>query len=815
MFYPIIRSGFILKSQWILSLVIVSTMLFSCGESNPRTVMEFNNDWKFMLGDDSLAFHEKYDDSKWRELDLPHDWSIEGDFSEENLTGRSGGALPAGIGWYRKEFSVPKPIKGHPLYIDFGGVYRNSEVWINGNYLGKRPSGYSSFRYDLSPYLNFAPKKNVIAVRVDNSEQPNSRWYTGSGIYRNVKLVTTGTIHIDQWGTYITTPVVNEGQALINLDITLKNMNGLGKSVSVFTRIMKGDEIVAQEKDMIQSTEYLQVINQQFKISNPELWSVENPSIYKAVTLISEGGVELDQLVTPFGIRTFDFTSAKGFSLNGKPLKIHGVNLHHDLGALGAAFNKRAAERQLEILKAMGVNGIRMAHNPPAEELLDLCDQMGFIVIDEAFDCWALKKAKMDYHLDWEKWHVRDLQDMVRRDRNHPSIFMWSIGNEIREQFDSTGTVIAMELANIVRSLDNTRLITSGLTENEVGKNFIINSAALDVLGFNYKHKAYEDLPYRFPGQKFIASETGSAYATRGVYNMPSDSMQYWPAKYGDSIPNANPDHTISAYDMIAAYWGSTHEDVWKTVKRMDHIAGIYIWSGFDYLGEPDPYPLPARSSYFGVIDLAGFPKDAYYMYQSEWTSEPMLHVFPHWNWTPGQTIDVWAYYNQADEVELFVNGISKGVKSKKEDELHVMWRLTYEPGEVKVISRKSGAVVMEKTIQTAGNLSKIGLSADRSEIKADGYDLSFITVDITDENGRLAPDADDEISFEISGPGKIVGTDNGYQASWENFKSPKRKAWKGKCLVIVQSKRGEAGQIQLTAKGSGLSESSVIITAK
>ncbi|MEQ8473505.1 MAG: beta-galactosidase GalB [Marinoscillum sp.] len=793
-----------------ISLIVVFS---SCQTEiqKPRTVEDFNWDWKFQLGDDSLAFEPDYDDSQWRSLNLPHDWSIEGEFSEQHETRQAGGALPAGKGWYRKAFKLPEADQGKQVYIDFGGVYRNSEVWVNGEYLGKRPFGYISFRYDLTSHLNYGETENVIAVKVDNTPQPNSRWYTGSGIYRKVEMVKTNKIHVGHWGTYITTPQASNEEATVVIETSVKNLENQA-SIEVKTEVVDQDGApLAVDVQKVELASGEQKLNQEFVISNPTLWSVENPALYTAVTSITQNGELMDQYSTPFGIRYFQFDPQSGFSLNGKPLKIYGVNQHHDLGALGAAFNKRAAERQLEILKEMGVNGVRMAHNPPAEELLDLCDQMGFIVVDESFDEWKKTKAKKGYHLNWDEWHERDLRDMILRDRNHPSIFIWSIGNEIREQFDSTGLTITRELADIVRELDTTRMITSGLTENEPEKNFIAQSGALDLLSFNYKQEAYADLPNRFPNQPLIASETSSAFATRGHYDMPSDSIQRWPAKYKAPIPNANPDYTVSAYDMISAYWGSTHEETWSVVKKLDHMAGIYVWSGFDYLGEPDPYPYPARSSYLGIIDLAGFPKDAYYMYQSEWSDETMLHVFPHWNlpageaeWEEVQTIDVWAYYNKADEVELFVNGESKGVKRKGEEDLHVQWRLTYQPGTVKVVSRKDGKEAMVKEIKTAGDPAQINLSADRTEIKADGYDLSFVTVDILDQQGILAPHADNLVEFEISGPGKIVGTDNGYQASLESFKTNQRKAWKGKCLVIVQSTK-EAGEIVLKAKSEGL----------
>ncbi len=790
----------------IIFSITVAALFSTCKkDDNPREVVGFNWGWKFFLGDDSLARFTEYDDRQWRQLNLPHDWSIEGEFSEEHPTKQAGGALPAGMGWYRKSFNIPESDQGKKIFIDFGGVYRNSEVWINDNYLGKRPFGYISFRYDLTPYLKYGDKENVIAVKADNSLQPNSRWYTGSGIYRKVELVKTNQNHIKQWGVFVTTDQVSEQSAEVAVQVELESKESLDVQVEFFD----------SKNKMVAATKSGQNGIFNATISNPNLWSPNSPNLYSAKVSVYNKGDLVDQQEVPFGIRYFNFDSEKGFFLNGEPMKIYGVNNHHDLGALGAAFNVRAAERQLEILKDMGCNAIRMAHNPPAEELLDLCDQMGFLVIDESFDEWAKKKAKKGYHLEWDDWHVRDLEDMVKRDRNHPSIIAWSIGNEIREQFDSTGLTITRELAHIVKSLDTTRLVTSGLTENEADKNFIYQSGALDLLGFNYKHQAYVDLPNRFPGGNFLASETSSAFATRGHYDMPSDSIQRWPAKYKEPIPNANPDFTVSAYDMISAYWGSTHEETWREVKKLDHMAGIFVWAGFDYLGEPDPYPYPARSSYLGIIDLAGFPKDAYYLYQSEWSKDTMLHVFPHWNWEEGQEIDVWAYYNYADEAELFINGKSLGIQTKGDTGLHVQWRVNFEPGMIKVVSRRDGKEILSKEIKTAGNPARVNLTPDRSAINEDGYDLSFITVDILDDQGVLTPHSDNLVQFEITGPGKIVGVDNGYQASWEPFKASQRKAWKGKCLVIVQSEKGQDGEITLTAKSEGLKSHTVKIRAQ
>ena len=780
-----------------------------------RFVSLFNKDWKFFLGNDNAASRYNYDDTKWRTLTLPHDWSIEGSFSDKYPTTYNEGALPAGIGWYRKSFVVPLTSMDKRIYINFDGIYRNSEVWINGHYLGKRPNGYISFRYELTPYLKFGTKKNVIAVKVDNSAQPNSRWYTGSGIYRKVWLLTTNKIAVDEWGTYITTSVGNRKEALVNVTTNLKSIVQKSSKVVLETSVYdcKGKLVSRKQSGKLKiDTTGLQVV-QNLSISNPLLWSTQSPFMYKAVSKLMKDGKLIDSYETSFGIRTFYFDAAKGFFLNGKHLKILGVCDHQNLGALGAAVNKRAIERQLEILKRMGCNAIRTAHNPPSVELLDLCDKMGFIVMDEAFDVWLKGKTKNDYHLDFKKWHKVDLQDMIKRDRNHPSVFMWSIGNEIREQFDSSGIFIARELASTVKSLDTTRPVTCALTENDPRKNFIYQSGALDLLGFNYKLNDYPQLPNKFPGQKIIASETMSALATRGHYDMPSDSIRYWPPGPKKKFIG-NPDLTVSAYDNVCAYWGSTHEEGWNAVKKYDFISGLFVWSGFDFLGEPVPYTWPARSSYYGIIDLAGFPKDSYYMYQSEWTSKPLLHIFPHWNWTPGKLVDVWAYYNNADEVELFLNGRSLGIRKKQGDSLHVMWRVPFEPGTLKAVSRLNGKTVLIRERRTAGKPAKILLIADRKSIKADGTDLSFVTVKILDAAGNLVPHADNLVNFTVKGEGFIAGVDNGSQTSMEPFKASYRKAFNGLCLAIIQSKE-KAGRVFLKAHSPGLKSAELVMEVK
>jgi beta-galactosidase len=788
-----------------------------------RSVVDFNNDWNFFLGDDEAAKEPGYNDSRWRKLSLPHDWSIESDFKKEFPATNQGGALPGGTGWYRKTFVLPVSAKNKDVTIEFDGVYRNSEVWINGHYLGKRPNGYIFFEYDLTPYIKQAPATNLIAVKVDNSQQPNSRWYTGSGIYRNVKLVLKSKIAFDRYGTYITSGVYSvDKETPVKYDKTKTSFGWVNIEVRLQTKIaMPGKLRVthtiydAAGKELVSfatppriniDTMYGTTVHTdgRMPIFKPVLWSIDRPYLYKVVSTVFQNDVPVDELITNIGIRLIRFDSEKGFFLNEEPLKIQGVCMHHDLGALGAAFNIAAARRQLKILKEMGCNAIRTAHNPPAPEFLDLCDQMGFLVMDEAFDMWQKRKNKFDYHLDFPEWHTRDIQDMVMRDRNHPSVFIWSIGNEIREQFDSTGIAITKELVAAVKKLDNTRPVISALTENFPEKNFIYQSGALDVLGFNYKLNDYKDLPARFPGQKFIATETVSALATRAVYGLPSDSIRVWPPDSKQPFTNGNADMTVSAYDNTYAYWGATHERSLLAVNTYDFIAGCFVWCGFDFLGEPVPYPWPARSSYYGIIDLAGFPKDVYYMYQSQWTKKTVLHIFPHWNWSPGQTVDVWAYYSNADEVELYLDGKSLGKRTKSDNEYHVMWRVSFRPGTLKAVSRKNGKTVLTREIKTAGLPVKIQLTADRSTIKSDGKDLSFITVRVLDKNGNLVPDSDNFIEFSVAGSGKIVGTDNGYQADTVSLKSNKRKCWKGMSLVIIQSS-GKKGNITLKAISPGL----------
>jgi len=795
-------------------LLVVSSTAFA--NSRPGKRVSFNQDWRFHLGDVPNGQDEGLDDAQWRQLNLPHDWSIEGEFSENAPSGTGGGALPGGLGWYRKTFTVPMTAKGKLLFVEFDGVYRNSEVWINGHYLGKRPYGYISFAYELTPHLIYGGGPNVIAVKVDNSQQPNSRWYSGSGIYRNVWLTTLDPVHVEQWGTYVTTPEINAQSATVVIKTKVSNGSNSAAPVNLTTIIQdaNGREVARAVAKQVAAKGAHAEVSQTLKVSSPSLWSDERPYVYKVVSQLQQGARVVDRYETPLGIRSFRFDVSKGFFLNGKSVKIRGVCNHHDLGSLGAAVNTRAIERQLEMLKEMGVNGIRTSHNPPAPELLELTDKMGFIVMDEAFDMWKIAKTKYDYHLDWDEWHKRDLEDMVLRDRNHPSIIIWSIGNEVMEQWNDNpaGGTIAKELGAIVRNLDPTRPITSA-TNGVSRDNKVIMEGGLDLVGTNYAQAKLPEFAKMFPGRPIIGAETTSALGTRGTYNLPSDKTLRWPRKWDEVLKEGNPDFTCSAYDNSSAPWGSTHEETWKLVKKHDFFSGMYIWTGWDYIGEPTPYPWPAVSSYFGIIDLAGFPKDVYYMYQSEWTNKQVLHVFPHWNWKPGQQVDLVTYFN-ADEVELFLNGRSLGTKRKQGDDVLTFWRVPFEPGVVKAVSRKNGQVVLTKEVRTASEPARIVLVPDRKTIRADGTDLSFITVKVVDRNGTVVPTADNLIKFKVIGDGTIVGVDNGYQASHESFKGKQRKAFHGMALVIVQANQ-KAGRIYLEATSDNLQAASVAISTR
>lgn len=830
------------QTMKLAAMSLSALLLASCGEElKQREHCKFIEDWAFAVTDTTVydAYDVDFDDSEWRRLDLPHDWAIEGDFSETNPSGVGGGALPGGLGWYRKEIDITKEdLKGR-VYITFDGVYMNSTVFVNGIKNGTRPYGYSSFVYDITPDLKEG--RNVIAVKVDNTDQPNSRWYSGCGIYRNVWLTKTHKVHVVPWGVFVSTPLVNDSKADVKMSTTVANKYSFDVDVDVFTTISNDSgRVVATDEGVIhiEAGKTMQ-LEQSMKIVKPQMWDVESPSLYTASTVLRIGGVEIDQYSTTFGVRSFYFDDKSGFILNGRSLKLNGVCLHHDLGCLGAAVNTRAIERQLEMLKEMGCNAVRCTHNPPAPELLDLCDRMGMLVIDEAFDMWRRKKTERDYARFFDEWHERDLADLIRRDRNHPSVIAWSIGNEVLEQWAETettsedaqqanidiamgrgaksdasetlspGAILCQQLAEIVHREDPTRPVTAGCNEPSVTNN-LFRANALDLIGFNYHNAWFDSVPEKFKGRPFYVSESNSALMTRGYYKMPSTRMFIMPDDW--RFTSKDPSLSCSSYDNCHVPWGSTHELTMLQVRNNDFIAGQFVWTGFDYIGEPTPYGWPARSSYFGIIDLAGIPKDVYYLYQAEWQSEKtVLHLFPHWNWERGEEVDMWCYFNNADEVELFVNGRSKGVRKKSKDCLHAMWRVNFEPGECRVVSRKDGKQVAERKVVTAGRPAAIRLTPDRSRIHADGHDLSFVTVEVVDADGNLCPAAQNDIAFQVEGAVRIEGVDNGSPFSLERFKDNHRKAFYGKCMVVLRS-TGGVGNARLTATSADLELADVVL---
>ncbi len=770
-----------------------------------------------------------FDDSKWRNLSVPHDWGIEGPFREDlpNDTGK----LPwRGIGWYRKHFEVPAGDAGKQIFLDFDGAMANAKIWLNGQYVGTWPYGYNSFRMDLTPHVKFGTK-NILAVRLDTVNW-DSRWYPGAGIYRHVRMVKTNPIHVGLWGTYVTTPKITESAGQVKIAVAVDNRSKDAVEAKVLTDIYEyssknevGKKVASCEESSIAipaggSTTATLVGS----VEKPRLWDIATPNRYLARTVVSVGGKEVDAYDTPFGFRTLEFTARDGFKLNGKRVEVYGTCNHHDLGALGSAVNLRATERQLEILKEMGCNALRTSHNPPSPELLDLADRMGFLVQDEAFDCWKRGKGAKDYSQFYDAWHVKDLQAMVRRDRNHPSVFMWSIGNEIAEQ---NMPEFSKHLAEIVHAEDPTRPVSAGCNN----ANAAIDSGFakyLDTMGINYNLRVYARFLSHpdYQEKPLHGSETSSCISSRGEY--------FFPVKRGRE---AEANFQISSYDVHAPGWAYAPDDQFKTLDENPATFGEFVWTGFDYIGEPTPYnsdttnllnfqdpaqkaemqkqleelgkiKVPSRSSYFGIIDLAGFPKDRYYIYQARWRPElPMAHLLPHWNWPErvGQVTPV-HLYTSGDEAELFLNGKSLGRKKMGKFEYRIRWDdVVYEPGELKVVAYKDGKKWAEDTMKTTGEPAAVAMTADRSKLTADGEDLSFVTVRIADTNGLTVPRSKNLVKFKVEGPAEIAAVDNGDATSFEPFQASQRLAYNGLCLVILRTKPGETGKVRLTAESEGL----------
>jgi beta-galactosidase len=768
----------------------------------------FNDGWKFNLGDKSGAQVTTFDDSSWRSLSVPHDWSVELQFDQNSPAGHGGGLLTGGIGWYRKTFTLDQSYSGQKIRIEFDGVYENSTVYVNGTALNTplgpppRPYGYSTFEYDITTNVNVGAS-NVIAVKVDNSNQPNSRWYSGSGIYRNVWLTALNPVHIAYNGGFITTPSVSATSATVSVAADVENQSTSSQSVTITTEIddatgtkVAGDTTAASPV----AAGATSTLNQSLTVSNPHLWSTDGPYLYQVKLTLQVGTSTVDTYVVPIGLRSYSFDQNTGFSLNGKSMKLWGMANHHDFGAIGTAYHYRALQRFLQILKSMGVNALRTSHNPPVPEFLDLADQMGFLVMDEAFDVWETGKNGLnDYHLYFKQWAQTDIQDLVRRDRNHASVIMWSIGNEIQ----GASTATATNLMKWVKAIDSTRPATWACNAMGDGTNAAV-AALLDLQGYNYQVGSLDGDHSSHPTWKIFGSEDESGARSRGYYSTAADNGG---SKCNDSVRECSdyPDTDSNPSDNYEQMYALTISRPW--------YAGYFVWTGFDYGGEPWPYDGNAKSSYFGMIDTAGFPKNAYYFYQSRWTAAPMVHIFPHWNWTSGTTVNVMVYSN-CDSVELFLNDKSQGSKAYTSTTAHLQWSVPWAKGTLKATCTQAGTVAATDQVTTADVPSKVNLSVDRTSIAADGWDLAYVTAEIQDSAGVFMPTASNSITFAVSGPGKIAGVDNGDPMDFTALSSPTRKAFNGKALVIVQS-TGTAGQLVVTATSSGLTSGSVSTTAK
>ena len=785
-----------------------------------------------------LLYGLDLDDSSWRKLDVPHDWGVEGPFRDDldNNTGK----LPwKGIGWYRKHFTIADADKGKRIFIDFDGAMANAKVWLNGEYVGTWPFGYNSFRLELTPFVKFGAK-NVLAVQLDTTKW-GSRWYPGAGIYRNVWLVKTAPVHVGHWGVYVTTPTVTDASAEAKLAVTVDNQDVQEAKVSVVTDILEagpdgtaGKKVAASsvvEKPLAAGT--TATLDLAATVANPKRWDITSPNRYVARVSVKVNGKTVDVVDQTFGFRTIELTPRDGFKLNGRRVELYGTCNHHDLGALGAAFNTRAMERQLEILKEMGNNAFRTSHNPPAPELVELCDRMGIVMMVEAFDCWKSGKTPNDYSRLFDEWHAKDLQTMVRRDRNNPCVIIWSIGNEIHEQ---SGPTMAKMLRDIVNAVDPTRPVIAGC--NNAGAGYNGFQHAVDIFGLNYNLGHFSKF-LNHPGNEkrpMISSESSSCVSSRGEY--------FFPVKRGN---DSRVNFQVSSYDVDAPGWACPPDDEFVALDKNPAVMGEFVWTGFDYIGEPTPYnndvsnllnfsdpakkaamqkeldalgklKVPSASSYFGILDLCGFKKDRFYSYQARWRPElPMAHIFPHWNWPErvGQVTPVHVY-TSGDEAELFLNGTSLGRKQKGQYEYRLRWdEVVYAPGELKVVAYKKGKEWAADTVKTTGEAAKILLSVDRDKIAADGLDLAFVTVTIADKGGLLVPRSHNLVKFDITGPGEIVAVGNGDAASHEPFQAKQRKAFNGLCQVIVKAKAGQAGKIVLKAEAEGLGNAEIAIQGK
>lgn len=836
------RFTFILPLLFCALTALASTALGRPGTTRARL---FDSGWLFMryglqpdgttLAEPSGLQKPEVADSAWTAVNLPHDYAITGPFRID-LAGETGKLPYQGIGWYRKHFTL-SPAPGERTYIEFDGAMANARVWLNGHYVGEWPYGYSSFRLDLTPYIQ-PGRDNVLAVRLD-TERWESRWYSGAGIYRHVWLVSSQPVHVAHWGTYITTPVVTDERAEVRTEVRVENFLPRRVNAEVRTRYCELDSNNTVGRQVAQTSNTVSLhassgentVVSTAVIQQPRRWDITSPHRYVAITEVVVDGQVTDTYHTPFGVRTIEFTADRGFLLNGRKVDIKGVCLHHDLGALGAAFNRSALERQLRIMQQMGCNAIRTSHNPPAPELLELTDRMGLLVWDEAFDAWQNGKRRYDYSQHFADWHERDIQALVRRDRNHPSVVIWSIGNEVMEQRD---VELTKHLADVMRRADPTRPVSNGYNDPNGGRASGA-AAALDLMGVNYffGEQAKWEADPRYVDMPTIGSETSSCVSSRGEYFFGTHTK----------------DWQISSYDLYAVPWGCSPDAQFRTQARFPRLLGEFVWTGFDYLGEPTPYSSaatnllnfrndpsrqqelkamldsltrktpPSRSSYFGIVDLAGFPKDRYYLYQSHWRPDlPMAHILPHWNWPERVDSIVPVHvYTSGTEAELFLNGRSLGRRANQAgQDFRLVWdSVRYTPGELRVVAYKNGRRWAESSVRTTGRAARLNMQADRTEVQAGTDDLFFVTVSVTDRRGLTVPRACPLIRFSVEGAGEIVATDNGNAIDYTPFQSHERKAYNGLALVIVRARPGATGPITVKAESDGLRTASVRLQVK
>ena len=802
-------------NRFLISLLaLIASVNGAFATSRQITSLDF--DWRFHRGDlpgilpgcstnqnwsppaDLLGLD--YDDSLWQKINVPHDYIVEGAFDPKAEADSQHGCLPVEPAWYRKVISIPATDQGHQLWLEFDGVYRDSQMWFNGHFLGRHVSGYTSFQYDISKFAK-PGTNNLLVVRVDPT-QFEGWWYEGGGVYRHARLVSVAPMHVSPWGVHIVPKIGDPGNgvqadAQLQITTTITNDADVPDRATVLSEVINADGTVVAAK---RTTHRLAAngsldFSQSLKLLNANLWSCENPYLYRLRTSVLVHGETVDQITTDFGVRTIRFDPDLGFFLNGKPVKIKGTCNHQDFAGVGVALPDRINEIRVEKLKAMGANAMRFSHNAMAPELLEDCDRLGMLVMAE------------NRHLGDSPEILDQLDSLIRRDRNHPCIVLWSISNEEKEQGSKLGERQGRAMVKLIRQLDDTRPVTAAMN-NSIGHGL---TGVLDVQGFNYHPETYDRLHREFPKKPFIATEIAAAVGTRGVYTRKSFTVPKDTARYeGDSALCQ-----VSAYDVNAPDWAETSEEAWQAISERPWMAGGFVWSGFDYRGEPTPFAWPAVSSQYAIMDTCGFPKDSYYYYQSCWTDQPVLHIFPHWNWPgkQGQGIDVWCYSN-CKQVELFLNGQSLGKKTMPQNS-HLQWNVKYEPG---TLSAKgyddTDNVVAETKVETAGEPVAILLEPDRTNLAADGRDIALVTVKIVDSQGRIVPVANNEVTFDVTGGGHLLGLGNGDPSCHEPDKGKQRSAFNGLCLAVVQSSSTQ-GTIAIQARSPRLKPATVTIEAR